>query len=281
MKRYLLATILLIAFFTPVHGSESSPSLKSFERGSWQHILQSHAGRPTLIHFWGVTCGPCKVELPLLRQFMKDHAGVDVVTISTDLVPNLPDAAQSMLDKAGLRTAENWIFSDGFVERLRFEIDPTWQGDIPRTILVSRNGTAATIEGSAEIHDLEKWSNQQTAAPATPLDRSVKNDDFFTHLHTDKAMANVTVSPGRVGPVDITIQLETTNEEPLTAKAVRVTLSNGPSGKAQQTLQATLTSDGQWHVQTSMPVAGPWMLGLSITFMDNDKLDVESPILIK
>jgi hypothetical protein len=147
---------------------------------------------------------------------MKEHAGVDVVTISADIVPNLPDATQSMLDNAGLRKAENWIFSDGFVERLRFEIDPTWQGDIPRTILVSRNGTAATIEGSAEMHDLEKWADQQTA-PATPLDNSVKNEDFFTHLHTDKAMANVTVSPGRVGPVDIAIQLETTNEEPLAA----------------------------------------------------------------
>jgi hypothetical protein len=62
---------------------------------------------------------------------------------------------------------------------------------------------------------------------------------------------------------------------------VLVTLSNGPSGKAQQTLQATLASDDQWHVQTSIPAAGSWMLGLGITFMDNDKLDVKSPILIK
>jgi hypothetical protein len=44
---------------------------------------------------------------------------------------------------------------------LRFEIDPTWQGDIPRTLLISRDGTIATIEGSAEISDLEKWSAQQ------------------------------------------------------------------------------------------------------------------------
>jgi Thiol-disulfide isomerase and thioredoxins len=41
-------------------------------------MLRSHAGRPTLVHFWGVTCGPCKVELPLLGKFMKDNAEVDV-----------------------------------------------------------------------------------------------------------------------------------------------------------------------------------------------------------
>ena len=69
-----------------------------------------------------------------------------------------------MLEKAGLGTAENWIFGDGFVERLRIEIDPAWQGEIPRTLLIARDGSVTTIEGSAEIPDLEKWSAQQKAA---------------------------------------------------------------------------------------------------------------------
>ena len=69
-----------------------------------------------------------------------------------------------MLEKAGLGTAENWLFSDGFVERLRFEIDPAWQGEIPRTMLIARDGKVTTIEGSAEIADLEKWLLQQKVA---------------------------------------------------------------------------------------------------------------------
>jgi thiol-disulfide isomerase/thioredoxin len=164
MRRYLLSAIFLAAFLAPAPGSESPPNLKPFGRGSWQQILHSHAGRPTLVQFWGVTCGPCKVELPMLGQFMKDHGAIDVVTISADLVPDLPAATRSMLDAAGLQAAENWIFSDGFVERLRFEIDPAWQGDIPRTLLISRDGTITTIEGSAETRDLEQWSDQQAAA---------------------------------------------------------------------------------------------------------------------
>ncbi|WP_375308478.1 TlpA disulfide reductase family protein [Bradyrhizobium sp. A11] len=140
---------------------DASPALKPFERGTWQGVLKGHAGRPVLVHFWGVTCGPCKIELPLLGQFAKDHPDVDVVTVSADLVPNLPAATQAMLDKAGLSSTENFIFNDGFVERLRFEIDPMWQGDIPRTMLISPEGTITTIEGSAEMADLEKWSSQQ------------------------------------------------------------------------------------------------------------------------
>jgi thiol-disulfide isomerase/thioredoxin len=164
MKRQLLAGVFLVAFLLSAPASEAPPQLKPFERGSWQDVLRAHAGRPTIVHFWGVTCGPCKVELPLLGGFMKDHPSIDVVTISADLVPNLSGATQSMLEKSGLRSAENWIFSDGFVERLRFEIDPGWQGDIPRTMLISREGMITTIEGSAEMTDLEKWSDQQLAA---------------------------------------------------------------------------------------------------------------------
>jgi thiol-disulfide isomerase/thioredoxin len=160
--RFRFASIAgLIALIALVAALGASPALKPFERGTWQAVIKGHAGRPVLVHFWGVTCGPCKVELPLLGQFAKDHPDVDVVTVSADLVPDLPGATQAMLDKAGLSSTENFIFNDGFVERLRFEIDPAWQGDIPRTMLISREGTITTIEGSAEMTDLEKWSAQQ------------------------------------------------------------------------------------------------------------------------
>ena len=163
MKRLLLATMLLLASAVLAPASQESP-LRPFERGSWKEILRSHAGHPTLVHFWGVTCGPCKVELPELGEFMKHHPGIDVVTISADLVSNLGPATRSMLQNAGLSSAENWIFSDGFAERLRFEIDPAWQGDIPRTMLISRSGEITTIEGAAKLGDLDQWSYAQHAS---------------------------------------------------------------------------------------------------------------------
>jgi hypothetical protein len=107
------------------------------------------------------------------------------------------------------------------------------------------------------------------------------NDDFFTHLHTEKAMANVTVSPGRAGPVDITIQFETTDEMPLTAKAVSVTLSDAKADKRLPAVQAEHIADDRWHVRIPNLAAGRWMLGLGISIADSDTLSVEAPILIK
>jgi len=108
-----------------------------------------------------------------------------------------------------------------------------------------------------------------------------EGDNFFTHIHTDKAMANVTVSPGHTGPVDITIQLETMDETSLQAKAVSVTLSSTKAGVQAQTIRATKTGDSEWHVKTSLPVQGRWMLGLGILMSDTDKVDVAAPILVK
>ena len=161
MKRLIIAIMSSVVLLASALAADAPSELKPFQRGSWASLLRAHAGRPTLIHFWGVTCGPCKEELPLLGAFMRDHPDVDMIMISADLVPDLPAATKAMLQKSGLSAAENWIFNEGFVERLRFEIDPAWQGDVPRTILVARDGTLATIEGVADMAEIENWRQAQ------------------------------------------------------------------------------------------------------------------------
>jgi len=107
------------------------------------------------------------------------------------------------------------------------------------------------------------------------------DENFFTHLHTEKAMANVTISPGRVGPVEIAIQLETMEERPLTAKAVSVTLTDAQTGVGLQTVQAARRGDGQWLAKMSVAAPEQWVLGLGISISDTDNVSVESPIVIR
>jgi thiol-disulfide isomerase/thioredoxin len=157
MKRLIVATLSAVTLLASAFASDRPSELRPFQRGSWAQLLRAHAGRPALVHFWGVTCGPCKAELPLLGAFMRDHPDVDVVMVNADLVPDLPDATKAMLKDSGLSAAENWTFSEGYVERLRFEVDPAWQGDIPRTMLIARNGAIRTIDGVVDMAELENW----------------------------------------------------------------------------------------------------------------------------
>ena len=94
-------------------------------------------------------------------------------------------------------------------------------------------------------------------------------------------MANVTVSPGRAGPVEIAIQLETTDETPLTAKAVSVTLVDTQSGRKLAPVEASRDGEDGWRVKVAQLTPGRWMLGLGISISEADHVSVESPILIK
>lgn len=115
----------------------------------------------------------------------------------------------------------------------------------------------------------------------TPLAAATDDDSFFTHLHTDQAMANVTVSPGRAGPVEIAIQLETTDEAPLTAKAVSVTLVEAQTGRKLAPVEALRDGEDSWYVKVAQLTPGRWMLGLGISISEADHVSIESPILIK
>ena len=120
-------------------------------------------------------------------------------------------------------------------------------------------------------------SKQAAAPPAVPE----ADESFFTHLHAVKAMANVTVSPGRAGLVEIAIQLQNGDEMPLVAQAVSVTLGNPEGDIAAVTADAERISGDQWRVKMSAPLPGRWSLGLGITISPTDVVNVVSPILLR
>jgi copper transport protein len=116
----------------------------------------------------------------------------------------------------------------------------------------------------------------------TPPPRAlmVTTEPIFTHLHTGQMMADITVSPGRVGPISIAIQLRTPDEQVLAAKGVSVTLSSPDNGIEPSTAEAQSLGEGQWRVSMAAPIAGRWTLALDILISDFDQLHAEAPILI-
>ena len=113
-----------------------------------------------------------------------------------------------------------------------------------------------------------------------PRALTVVTEPFFTHLHTAQMMADITVSPGRAGPISIEIQLRTPEEEVLAAKGVSVTLASPDIGIEPSTAEAQSLGEGQWRVSMAAPVAGRWTVRLDILISDFDQLHGEAPILI-
>lgn len=133
----------------------------SFTRGSWAKLRTAHAGQPTVIHFWGLTCGPCLVELPQWGKLKAARPDLRLVLVAADPLPQDPERVSATLAKAGLGGAESWSFTDRFYERLRYEIDPAWAGELPRTVMISADGKVTVLPGVADLAEVRTWLDTQ------------------------------------------------------------------------------------------------------------------------
>lgn len=134
-----------------------------FERGTWEKIRAAHAGKPTVFHFWGLTCGPCLVELPHWGELMKQRRDLRLVLVAADPLPQPTEQVRATIERAGLGQAESWSFADRFYEKLRFEIDPRWAGELPRTVMVAADGTTTVLPGVADLRKVRSWLDAQAA----------------------------------------------------------------------------------------------------------------------
>jgi copper(I)-binding protein len=106
-------------------------------------------------------------------------------------------------------------------------------------------------------------------------------DSFFIHIHDGRVMANVTVSPGRSGPVEVLVQLEDAQEKPLGVEGLSLTLSNPDSRIAPITASAEPIAGDTWRARLFVSGVGKWNLALGIAVTANEKIEVAAPILIE
>ena len=152
-----LALLLGLASF----GTANADPLP-FERGSWAKLRTAHAGRPTVIHFWGLSCAPCLVEMPQWAALKKARPDMRLVLVAADPVPQDPERLDATLARFGLDGTESWSFTDRFYERLRYEIDPAWAGELPRTVMIDRAGKATVLPGVADLAQVRQWLDAQS-----------------------------------------------------------------------------------------------------------------------
>jgi thiol-disulfide isomerase/thioredoxin len=158
---------VLIAFLVPAFSPAAEASeLHSFVSGSFREIRAAHAGVPTIVHFWGLSCGPCLVELPEWGRLLRERPDLNLVMVHADRLPNDERLLTGAISRAGLGGSENWAFEDGSSERLFFEVDPKWRGEIPMTLLIAPDGTSKRILGSADMTEIRGWLDAHPAHPA-------------------------------------------------------------------------------------------------------------------
>ena len=102
------------------------------------------------------------------------------------------------------------------------------------------------------------------------------------HIHTDAAMFQVLVSPGKVGANDFVLQLMTGDAALLPAKEATLILSLPERGIEPMERRATLEPDGNWHVRGVMlPLPGRWRMQIDALVTDFQKITLEDELQVQ
>ena len=138
----------------------SAATLKDFVPGSYQAILDSRRGEAVILLFWSLDCPPCRRELAMLGDLANERSALPLVLVSTD-EKRLSKEVASVLEENGLSAMESWVFADDFVQRLRFEVDRHWYGELPRSYFFVAAHRRRAASGVLDEDELRGWLSQQ------------------------------------------------------------------------------------------------------------------------
>lgn len=154
-KRLLL--LLLIASSVCIGSARASAEdkIQALEPGGFGRIVAAVKGKPLVVMLWSLSCDYCEPTFDALAD-AKRNKRLEVVTIATDRADD-HEAAQMIwkkLSRHGL-AANSWAFGTAPAERLRYDIDAKWRGEMPRTYWVRSDGKIRAYSGviTPEIAD--------------------------------------------------------------------------------------------------------------------------------
>jgi thiol-disulfide isomerase/thioredoxin len=152
MMRGLVA--LLLVLMAPVVLADTA--VRPFVAGSLAQIQAARQGKPFVLAFWSIGCTHCPTELKTLGELKRRHPKLDIVLVAADTPDDARQTAQ-LAKSYGLEKVEQWVFADPMPERLRFEIDRRWYGELPRTQFYDRNHKVEAVSGVVPEERLQRW----------------------------------------------------------------------------------------------------------------------------
>ena len=103
--------------------------------------------------------------------------------------------------------------------------------------------------------------------------------ELAIHLHADKAMFQVLMSPGKVGADSFVLQLMDGEGSPLKAREATLILSLTERGIGPLERRATLGADGYWHVtEVPIPYPGRWHVRVEAVVSDFERITLEDEL---
>jgi hypothetical protein len=97
---------------------------------------------------------------PLQRKY----PNIPILLVATDL-PQDKVEVQRFLTQHRLGKVQTWAFVDEFSERVRFSVDRSWRGELPRTYLFDARHRREAHSGRLSTKSMEIWLARHAKSP--------------------------------------------------------------------------------------------------------------------
>jgi copper transport protein len=181
-------------------------------------------------------------------------------------------------------TAYGWVFDAkitavvvllGVAAWNRFRLTPGVQaGDSGSHRKIVRSIAVETVLVTLILGLVATW--RFTPPPRASALVVSQAEPIHFHVHGARAMADVSFTPGQVGPVSVSIAIQSGDFGPLDAKGVTLTLSN-PTAGIEPTKREARHLDGViWRIDDfTIPAAGTWTGKVDILITDFDQITLQ------
>ena len=132
-KIYLnILGLAIIASFLPVHGQE----IEYIKVPELEKILNNQDNKLYVVNFWATWCAPCVKEMPVFEEVSKEYNSKEVqfVMISLDFPSQVKDQLIPFLKRNNVKLKVA-VMTDLDYNSWIEKVDPSWQGDIPATLV--------------------------------------------------------------------------------------------------------------------------------------------------
>jgi hypothetical protein len=167
----LLALFLAVIFLNTVNASTVNANDKTdtwvntineqpFSLKTFNALKHKHLGQQWAVILWSVDCPACFKELALVNKLRQEQPDLAIVFINTDenAIGVEASAERSrIMTNYGMGGLPHLYFTNNQASKSRYQIDPHWYGELPRTYFIDRKGIFHGKSGFTQEALIRKW----------------------------------------------------------------------------------------------------------------------------
>ncbi|MFY0599834.1 MAG: TlpA family protein disulfide reductase [Cyclobacteriaceae bacterium] len=150
--------ISFFAFCFLISVATFSQKVEAIKMDKLKEVMSRDSEKVKVINFWASWCGPCVKELPYF-DLLSQNNELEVTLVSLDFPENIMKA-EKLLEKKGIASDSYLLDESEYIDN----IDETWSGAIPATLIFDTEGNRYFYEKSftkSELVELVKNISQK------------------------------------------------------------------------------------------------------------------------